>query len=115
MLGVSNTVSLSDYKVSLDNGFLPDALPLKRLSSPYYRPWEDIVHDLPSLIQSGHVRDRIRQLPVLSANDEHLPDEREWQRAYVVLSYLMHAWIWGGEQPEQVCVFQGRMRDRTGH
>ena len=97
---------LENFRVSYETGFLPAdpnkqrKLPLKRLSDPYYSPWETIVSDLPRLIKTGKIRAEVLELPVLSV--ENLTDEAEWQRAYLVLAFLTHAYIWGGEKAEEV-------------
>lgn len=82
------------------NGFLPDDEPLKRLPSPYYAPWEFILDDLPSLIKKRTIRRVVDLTPVLSTGKLHT--EGEWRRAYVVLSFLAHAYIWGGERASEV-------------
>ncbi|KXG47903.1 Indoleamine 2,3-dioxygenase [Penicillium griseofulvum] len=81
-----------------EQGFLPDRLPLARLPNPYYKTWEDIASQLPSLIQSSQIRDRIDNMPVCTT--EHLQTEAEWRRACVIMGYFTHAYIWGGEIPK---------------
>ncbi|KAJ5090305.1 Indoleamine 2-3-dioxygenase [Penicillium argentinense] len=76
----------------------PTGLPLSRLSAPYYAPWEDLASDLPRLIQTGQIRPLIDNLPVLTTAS--LQSEPEWRRAYSVLGFLTHAYIWGGEKPQ---------------
>ena len=99
---------LDEFRVSYETGFLNvntstnKRLPLKRLSNPYFSPWEDVVSDLPQLIQTGEIRQRILDLPVLSVEELDADDEAEWQRAYVVLAFLTHGYIWGGEKAEDV-------------
>ncbi|XXH03190.1 hypothetical protein Hte_009587 [Hypoxylon texense] len=82
------------------NGFLPDKEPLKRLPSPYYAPWELVLDDLPALIKKKTIRKVVNRMPVLSTSKLHT--EAEWRRAYVVLSFLAHAYIWGGERASEV-------------
>lgn len=94
-------INLTDFCVSAQNGFLPTEQPLQRLSDPYYRPWEDIMSDLPDLITTGEIRQKVLNLPILSTN--RLYDEAEWERSYLVLAFLTHAYIWGGKEPEDVC------------
>ncbi len=81
------------------NGFLPAKAPLGRLSSAHYAPWELIMERLPELLRDGRLRDEVDRLAVLST--AHLgaegEGEDEHQRAYVVLGFLAHAYIWGGE------------------
>ncbi|KAH8421580.1 indoleamine 2 [Colletotrichum scovillei] len=82
------------------NGFLPADAPVKVLSDPYYSPWETIVHHLPELLKAGKLRQDVKGLPLLSTNK--LRSQSEWRRAYVILIFLAHAYIWGGEQAEQI-------------
>lgn len=93
-------IVLEQFRVSPQNGFLPVMPPLRRLENPYYEPWESIVCDLPTYIKNGSIRQKIDCLPVLSTS--MLEDESEWRRAYVVLAYLTHAYVWGGEKPSEV-------------
>ncbi|GMF89384.1 unnamed protein product [Aspergillus oryzae] len=93
-------VSLDEYGVSLQNGFLPHSPPLKTMESPYYWPWEHIVSDLPDHIRFRTIRQAVETLPVLSTSK--LQGEPEWRRAYLLLAYLTHAYIWGGEKPKDV-------------
>ncbi|KAI1655903.1 indoleamine 2,3-dioxygenase [Daldinia decipiens] len=90
---------LHGYSVSR-NGFLPEREPLSRLPHHYYTPWESILDDLPSLLSSGSIRKAVNSIGVLSTSKLHT--EEEWQRAYVVLSFLAHGYIWGGERASEV-------------
>lgn len=90
---------LLEYSIT-ENGFLPGRQPLKRLPDPYYASWEAILDDLPSLIREKKIRRAVESLEVLSTT--RLRTEEEWRRAYVVLSFLSHAYIWGGDQASQV-------------
>lgn len=100
-------IDLEEFRISYETGFLPinkdRKLPLHKLSNPYYAPWEDVISDLPALIQTGEIRQKVNDLPVLSVEGVLDPnDEAEWQRAYLILAFLTHAYIWGGEKPEDV-------------
>ncbi|KAF9890880.1 hypothetical protein FE257_005456 [Aspergillus nanangensis] len=88
------------HGVSLRTGFLPDIPPLQSLDDPYYWPWEELVREIPALIQLKTIRESIERLPVLSTH--HLQGEPEWRRAYLLLAYLTHAYIWGGEKPKDI-------------
>jgi indoleamine 2,3-dioxygenase len=99
----SPRISLDEFGVSLHNGFLPSEQPLRKLPDPYYAPWEAIMIDLPALIQTERIRQEVLSLPVLST--EKLNHEAEWQRAYLILAFLTHAYIWGGARPEDVSTF----------
>ncbi|KAG9234323.1 indoleamine 2,3-dioxygenase-like protein [Amylocarpus encephaloides] len=90
---------LSDYGISPEYGFLPAELPLERLPDPYYNKWEAVVTNLQGLILSKRLRGVIDQLPVLStAGLEH---DSEWRRAYSLLCFMAHGYIWGGDSPSE--------------
>lgn len=92
--------NLSQYDVSPENAFLPDQLPLQRLSDPYYAEWESVIEALPDLIRNGELIPTINELPVLQTS--RLVNLDEWRRAYVTLAFFTHAYIWGGEKPSEV-------------
>lgn len=90
---------LGDYGISPEYGFLPAELPLSRLPDPYYNKWEAIVANLQGLILSKRLRGVIDRLPVLStAGLEH---DSEWRRAYSILCFMAHGYIWGGDSPSE--------------
>jgi len=92
--------SLGDYGISPEYGFLPAQLPLERLPDPYYNKWEAIVANLQGLILSKRLRGVIERLPILStAGLEH---DAEWRRAYSLLCFMTHGYIWGGDSPAEV-------------
>ncbi|KAM7183168.1 Indoleamine 2,3-dioxygenase [Rhypophila sp. PSN 637] len=82
------------------NGFLPDRVPLERLPDPYYAPWESLIQSLGSHIQDNTIRDHINKLPVLALDRLHTEDER--RRAYLILTFFAHGYIWGGAEPADV-------------
>lgn len=92
---------LEDYEVSPKTGFLPEELPLTRLSSDYYKPWESLVEVLPSLILTKRIRTLVEKLPLLSI-DQIKNDKRELRRAYSVLGFLAHAYVWNVDVPTDV-------------
>lgn len=87
-------LNLAEFGISSGNGFLPDEFPLTRLPGTYYQPWEDLISALPILVKERILRSRVDELPVLSVS--YLTTEAEWQRAYVILGFLTHAYIWCG-------------------
>lgn len=91
-----------DYGVSEYNGFLPEESPLEMLSDPYYKRWEQVVSNLQALLLSRRLRYTIESLPIVTAS--RLRSEAEWRRAYVLLSFMTHAYIWGGDTPAEVCL-----------
>ncbi|KAM3530511.1 hypothetical protein NHJ13051_001344 [Beauveria bassiana] len=82
------------------NAFLPEQNPAHVLSDPYYEPWEAVARNLAELIDEGTIHDAIRQLPILSV--DNLVSEAEWRRAYTMLAFLTHAYVWGGDTPEEI-------------
>lgn len=91
---------LSDFDISSVNGFLPAEPPLERLPDPYYNKWEAIVANLQALLLSKRLRGVVERLPVLSTGKlEHVA---EWRRAYMLLAFMTHAYIWGGDRPQEV-------------
>lgn len=90
---------LSSFNVT-KNGFLPADEPIKRITNPYYEPWELLMHNLRSLLSKGILRQRIETTPVLST--DQLRSEAEWRRAYVLLTLLTHSYIWGGDKAAEV-------------
>ncbi|KAI0376919.1 Indoleamine 2,3-dioxygenase [Hypomontagnella monticulosa] len=88
---------LSEYGISPKHGFLPDVLPLTRLPDPYYNKWESIGANLQNLILSKRLRGVIDRLPVLSTVG--LEHDAEWRRAYMLLTFFAHGYIWGGDTP----------------
>lgn len=97
----SPVIRLEDYAVSEKNGFLPTSPPLAKIPNTYYEPWEALASRLSTLIKDGSIRSMIDNLPILDAS--WLQTEPEWRRAYSVLGFLTHAYIWGGEKPKDVC------------
>lgn len=89
---------MEDYEVFPNTGFLPSEFPLVKLPQEYYQPWEILVNNLPSLILTKKIRWHIdTNLPILST--DKLKDIPEYRRAYQVLGFLAHAYIWGTDKP----------------
>ena len=91
---------LEEYDISYQYGFLPDELPLEHLPDIYYTKWENIVRNLQGLVLSRRLRGLVDRMPVLST--ERLATEAEWRRAYSILAFISHAYIWGGDGPAEV-------------
>ncbi|KAK5789320.1 hypothetical protein VI817_008444 [Penicillium citrinum] len=92
-------LDLSSYSLSSVSGFLPERPALERLPNPYYDHWEDLSRNLPQLVASDTLKDKLERLPILST--ALLDSEEEWRRAYVVLSFLSQGYIWSGDQPRR--------------
>ncbi|HEY4355599.1 MAG TPA: hypothetical protein VGN16_07630 [Acidobacteriaceae bacterium] len=80
-------------------GFLPQQDPLVRLPKPF-EAWEQVAQELPKLFASDHLHRTIQDLPPFPLHE--LSGQREVERAMVLLSYLGHAYVWGGAQPQTV-------------
>lgn len=93
------TAELKEFAVT-SNAFLPEHSPLRQLPDSYYEPWELVIQHLPALIKYFDIRRAVDTLPVLST--DRLRSEPEWRRAYTILAFLTHAYVWGGEKPAQV-------------
>jgi indoleamine 2,3-dioxygenase len=93
--------SLEEYGISPEYGFLPEELPLELLPDPYYNRWEAVVANLQALILSRRLREVVKRLPILSTS--HLLHSAEWRRAYMLLAFMTHGYIWGGDEPAEVC------------
>jgi indoleamine 2,3-dioxygenase len=96
----SPNIDLASFDISPSHGFLPEALPLQKLNDPYFELWEAIVSHLPVLLKNQSLRNQVNKLPILSTS--RLTSEREWHRAYLILSFLAHGYIWEAGGPSQV-------------
>jgi indoleamine 2,3-dioxygenase len=90
----------ADFGITPDCGFLPAELPLQVLPDPYYAKWESILANLHALILSKRLRVMVDHLPILSTSN--LRTEAEWRRAYVVLVFILHGYVWVGDRPAEV-------------
>jgi indoleamine 2,3-dioxygenase len=93
------TTSIAVPDLNRERGFLPLQDPLIRLPKDF-NAWEDLSQRLPKLLASDQVRSTIADLPPFPAN--LINDPRERERAMLLLSYLGHAYVWGGPQPATI-------------
>ncbi|KAJ5593971.1 uncharacterized protein N7459_000179 [Penicillium hispanicum] len=91
--------SPADYGISPEHGFLSPEPPLEVLPDPYYAKWEAIAANLQPLLLSKRARGLIDRLPILST--AKLQTDAEWRRAYVVLVFILHGYVWGGDRPAE--------------
>ncbi|KAJ1735746.1 tryptophan 2,3- dioxygenase [Coemansia biformis] len=84
------SLRLEDYDISPTHGFLPSEPPLRRLPDPYYSPWESIMDRFNQYLLAHHVR---RLMPVLDT--DRLSTQAEYRRAFTILSFMAHAYVWG--------------------
>ena len=88
--------NLDTFGLSRTKGFLSNDPPLLQFSDSYYSRWDELIERLPDLISSRKLSDEIKNLPVLSICK--LSTELDFQRAYVVLAFLVHGYVWGSSQ-----------------
>ncbi|AQZ15511.1 BNA2 (YJR078W) [Zygosaccharomyces parabailii] len=91
--------TLAEYGLSENAGFLPQELPVTKLSDEYYKQWETIANNLPSLILTRKIRLVVDRLPVLDVKPELLNNLPELRRAYSVLCFITNAYVWGYDEP----------------
>lgn len=71
-------------------GFMPRKPPKQALASSH-AAWDQIVSDLTELYRTLRVRERVHELPVLPADEEHLSDD-DVLRAAAIMGMLAHAY-----------------------
>ncbi|KAJ5094685.1 hypothetical protein N7456_010546 [Penicillium angulare] len=91
---------LEAYDVSPRTGFLPETVSDETNLHPSYLPWIHITQHLQSLIMQDQIRSVVDGLPVLSC--EHLETISQRRKAYSILGFICHAYIWGGEAPAEI-------------
>jgi indoleamine 2,3-dioxygenase len=91
--------SVFEIGAHYDRGFLPTQDPLTRLPK-VFDAWEEVANQLPKLLATDQIHRTIRDLPPFPLDDLH--ERRELERAMLLLSYLGHAYVWGGSRPERV-------------
>lgn len=85
------------FDISSQQGFLSTHTPCKAFRDERYRPWDDIISDLPSLIKTKQLNQTIDRLPLL--HTDGLRTDLDYRRAYVVLGFLVHSYVWSTTLP----------------
>lgn len=91
--------SIAAPELNQERGFLPSQDPLRRLPEPF-DAWEEVASNLPKLFASDHIRQTISDLPPFPTG--RIATEQQRERAMLLLSYLGHAYVWGGAHPAAV-------------
>lgn len=94
---MSDPSDLKGFELSRERGFLPEPDPVRELPASFAR-WDELGADLPKLLAAGRVRAALRELPVI--DPVTLSGDGPLRRAMLLLSYLGHAYVWGGPEPE---------------
>ncbi|KAL7311274.1 Indoleamine 2,3-dioxygenase [Mucor circinelloides] len=84
---------LEEYDISVKTGFLPSTPPLRRLSDPYFAPWEEMMDDFNGLLLAGKLREKVHKMPLL--DHTHLKSVEEYRRAFLILCMVSHSYVWG--------------------
>ena len=84
---------IESFDVSPDRGFLPQRDPLLALPAAF-DPWEEIAAELPKLLVSDRLRRTVDRLDPL--DPASLRPGPQLERAMLLLSYVAHAYVWGG-------------------
>jgi indoleamine 2,3-dioxygenase len=79
-----------------ERGFLPAPDPLRELPAGF-AAWEERAADLGRLLVAGRARRAIEWMPLL--DPAALAAGAELRRAMLLLSFLGHAYVWGGGRP----------------
>ena len=91
--------ALSDLKafdLCPERGFLPGEDPLASLPAAF-APWQELADELPRLLPTGRLRRLVAELPVL--DPAPLASDAQARAAMRALSFLAHAYVWGGPRP----------------
>ncbi|QRV94704.1 indoleamine 2,3-dioxygenase [Ceratobasidium sp. AG-Ba] len=103
-LSVLKESVLPNYSVSPATGFAPPKSnpPAVKFSSPALKPWLEVSQKISELLRQSNAtfRSSVDHLPLLSMPDD-APVE-EWRLAYVLLSTLAAAYVWGSTTEAQV-------------
>lgn len=94
---------LKQFDVCDETGFVPREEPEKSLPDKF-KPWEEVVAQLPVLLSTNCLRKKAAKLPLVLPEELSYLSEREWWRAYVLLCYICHAYIWGEGEKNLVSV-----------
>lgn len=95
---------LEEYCISPDHGFLDGRLPLTRLTSKKYTRWEEI-RGPAALSFAGRQpgADRYRRAGGVGPGRDHIGRRPgELRRAYSVLGFMAHAYVWATGTPRDV-------------
>jgi indoleamine 2,3-dioxygenase len=87
---------LADYSIDPQHGFLPARDPLDSLDDRF-AIWESVALNLSALVMTGRLREAVEHMPELPVDG--LTSEPELERAFLLLSCLGNAYVWGDQNP----------------
>jgi indoleamine 2,3-dioxygenase len=86
-------MELENFNISENTGFLPEK-PSQILSGDFAE-WENVVKKIPQLIACNGIRKAVNEeLPEREFSNTTLTTDEQWQRAYVVTTFLAQAYLW---------------------
>ena len=87
-------MELESFEISEKTGFLSKK-PSQTLPGPYFGEWEGAAQRIPQLIACNGLRKEVNEkLPEIDFSDITLHTEEQWQRAYIVTTFLAQAYLW---------------------
>lgn len=86
-------------KFNAQLGFLPDKSPLTTLPETF-SSWEQAAHALPKLLLSDQLQVLLKDLPDFPV--AKLVTKPALERAMLLLSFIGHAYVWGGSKPASI-------------
>jgi len=93
--GIDGELSMTSPQASFNpqQGFLPSVDPLEKLPADFSE-WEDAASQLPKLLLSDRLYALLETLPPFPI--KKLGSATEVERAMIIVSFLSHAYVWGG-------------------
>ena len=85
--------------ISPRKGFLADGQVASLMGKPAFDEWERVLLSLPNLIEEKKLRERVHTLPDLEVSDSMLTTEQEWQRAYLLMTFIGQAYLRMDDHP----------------
>ncbi|KAJ3382511.1 hypothetical protein HDU92_004741 [Lobulomyces angularis] len=92
--------TLFDHGLNSKTGFLPRNNVASIALPNFYRHWDYLFENLIPFIRDRTIRTKILELPMFTV--DNLETEADWDRAYLVLSFLGQTYIWGDTVNDEV-------------
>jgi indoleamine 2,3-dioxygenase len=97
---INKMLTPEGFGVSSRYGFLSPQPPLNSFHHRYYAPWDDLGSRLPDLIRDNELEQAIHDLPMLDI--KHLTTNLDYQRAYTILAFAVHGFVWSSAPPRDL-------------
>lgn len=96
-MNATSRIGLAAFGVSRTRGFVPDPDPINTLPETF-RALDQVAPLIPALVMSRDVRRFLASLPEIDAST--FADGAQAERAFLILSALTMAHVWGGPEPD---------------